>query len=197
MNRCFILVVSLAFWGATVKAAEEKAVELKVGDKAPEFSGVSDAGKPWKSKDRVGKKFVVVYFYPADMTGGCTAQACQYRDSLAKIEREDVEVVGVSGDSVENHQKFKKEYDLNFALLADEKGEIAKKFGVATMGGGKHNALFKDGNTVELVRGVTTMRWTFVIGLDGTILDKDERVDAAKDALRVLAVIEKHAPTKK
>src|SRR5207249_2692531 len=72
---------------------------VKVGDPAPKFKSTDDQGKEWKSGDVVGKKIVVVYFYPADLTGGCTKQACGFRDDLAKLTDLDVVVVGVSGDS--------------------------------------------------------------------------------------------------
>jgi len=98
----------LAITTAAVLAADEKKVDLNVGDEAPKFVSVGDDGKPWKSEDYVGKKIVVVYFYPADLTGGCTKQACGFRDGMKKLQKEGVEVVGVSGDSVENHKLFKK-----------------------------------------------------------------------------------------
>ena len=72
------------------------AAELKVGDNAPVFESVDDQGKPWKSVDHVGKKILVVYFYPADLTGGCTKQACAFRDDHEKLTAKGVEVVGVS-----------------------------------------------------------------------------------------------------
>ncbi|MAT70271.1 MAG: peroxiredoxin [Planctomycetaceae bacterium] len=175
--------------------AKPKEVVLEVGDAAPEFAGRTDEDKPWKSKDHVGKKILVVYFYPADMTGGCTAQACAYRDALAELKRDDVEVVGVSGDSVENHQHFKKAYDLNFTLLADPEGKIAKAFGVKTAPGGTIEREI-DKQIVALTRGTTAMRWTFVIGLDKKIAYKDTKVNAAKDSEKVLAVIEKIKPAK-
>ena len=176
-------------------AKKPKPVVLKIGDPAPEFAGQTDADKPWKSKDHVGKKILVVYFYPADMTGGCTAQACAYRDALAELQRDDVEVIGVSGDTVENHQHFKKEYDLNFTLLADPKGAIAKAFGVKLGEGGTIQRPI-DGEIVALTRGATADRWTFVIGLDKKIAYKDTKVNAAKDSEKVLAAIEKIKPAK-
>src|SRR5437762_10780768 len=77
---------------------------VKVGDKAPEFEAQDEQGKTWKSKDHVGKKIVVVYFYPADFTGGCTKQACGFRDDLGKLADKGVEVVGISGDTVKTHE---------------------------------------------------------------------------------------------
>src|SRR5438552_4001069 len=110
--------------------AEEKKVNLKVGNQAPKFESTDDQGKAWKSTDHVGKKIMVVYFYPADLTGGCTKQACGFRDDMAKLSSKNVEVVGVSGDAVKNHQIFKAVHKLPFTLLADETGAVAKKFGV-------------------------------------------------------------------
>src|SRR5437868_5926308 len=118
-----VLFVGLVAWLAGPSPAEEgKKVDLKVGDPAPTFEAKDDHGKTWKSSDHVGKKVVVIYFYPADLTGGCTKQACAFRDDMRQLAEQGVEVVGVSGDSVENHQIFKKVKNLNFTLLADEDG---------------------------------------------------------------------------
>lgn len=164
-------------------------VDLKVGDKAPEFSADDDTGKPWKSSDHAGKKFIVVYFYPADCTGGCTKQAQAYRDDMEALAKKDVVVVGVSGDTVENHQFFKRKEKLNFPLLADVKGEVAAKFGVpATMGDKEVKAAIGTEETI-LKRSVTTKRWTFVIGKDGKILYKNTEVKAPEDAKAVAAAI--------
>lgn len=181
---------------AATAAAQEKTKDappkaVKVGDKAPNFRGVDDAGKKWKSADHVGKKILVVYFYPADMTPGCTKEACNYRDAAAEFKDKDVEIIGVSGDSVENHQVFKRENDLNFTLLADPKGKVAKAFGVKTAPGGEYTFPQKaDGKPLTLKRDLTTMRWTFVIDLDGKVVHKDENVDAVKDTATVLKVVE-------
>src|SRR5436309_3086337 len=115
-----LTVGTLAIQG--VQAADDAKVDLKVGDKAPSFEATDDQGKPWKSSDHIGKGFLVVYFYPADLTSGCTKQACSFRDDMGKLEGKGVHVVGVSGDSVKNHELFKKVHKLNFALLADEDG---------------------------------------------------------------------------
>ncbi|HEV3256347.1 MAG TPA: peroxiredoxin [Gemmataceae bacterium] len=163
----------------------------KVGDKAPVFEAKDDHGKEWKSADHVGKRVLVVYFYPGDLTGGCTKQACGFRDDMHKLADKGVHVIGVSGDSVKNHQLFKKVHKLNFTLLADEDGEIAKKFGVPFSQGGKAKAKDAEGNDVDLTRGVTIQRWTFIIGKDGNIVYKDSHVSAANDSKKILEVIEK------
>ena len=157
--------------------------------------GTDDQGKPWKSTDHVGKKIVVVYFYPADLTGGCTKQACGFRDDMKKLTDKGVEVIGVSGDSAKNHQIFKAVHKLNFTLLADETGDVAKKFGVPVTPGKKSfKTKDENGNDVELVRGCTISRWTFVIDMQGKILLKNDTVKAADDSKSVLQTIEKAAP---
>jgi len=172
-------------------SAAEGEVNLSVGDPAPRFQAKDDQGNVWKSKDHVGKKILVVYFYPADMTGGCTAQACGYRDNFDKFAGKDVEIIGVSGDTVKNHQAFKKAHDLNFTLLADVKGNVAKKFGVPVTEGEKTVTKVIDDIEHLLTRNVTTRRWTFVIGKDGKIAYKDDQVQAQQDPEKLLAVVEK------
>jgi peroxiredoxin Q/BCP len=174
---------------ATLAAEEEKKVDLKLGDPAPQFTSVDDQGKPWKSADHVGEKILVVYFYPADLTPGCTRQACGFRDDMNRLKDEAVEVIGISGDSVANHQLFKKVHDLNFTLLADEKGQVADKFGVPYGEGGTITREF-DGQEHQLTRGVTIRRWTFVIDKDKKIALKDTEVDAANDSKRILQLVE-------
>ena len=171
--------------------AEEKKVNLKVGNQAPKFESTDDQGKAWKSTDHVGKKIMVVYFYPADLTGGCTKQACGFRDDMKKLTEKGVEVIGVSGDSAGNHQLFKKVHKLNLTLLADEDGSVAKKFGVPLKPGGVFKAKDLEGNDIELKRGVTAARWTFVIGPDGKIVFKNDKVNAAEDSQKILELIEK------
>ncbi|MCA9258963.1 MAG: peroxiredoxin [Planctomycetales bacterium] len=173
-------------------AEQARPIELKQGDLAPVFAAKTDQGKLWKSDEHVGKKYLVVYFYPADMTGGCTAQACSYRDALAKAPREDVEIVGVSGDSVDNHKHFKQVYELNFTLLADPDGKVAKAFGVKAGEGGELTREI-GGEEVLFARGVTANRWTFVIDLKGRIAYIDRRVDPRRDTENVLKVIDELA----
>jgi peroxiredoxin Q/BCP len=176
---------------ATLTAyAEDKKVELKVGDPAPVFEAKDDQGKTWKSSDVVGKKLLVVYFYPADMTGGCTKQACGFRDDMKKLEDKDVVVVGVSGDSVRNHQLFKKAENLNFTLLADEQGKVANAFGVPFKKGEASIVRPVDGKDETLTRGGTASRWTFLVDRDGKIALKNTEVKAAEDSKAILEKVE-------
>lgn len=182
------MAVVLALFGL---AAGGIMAQVNKGDKAPAFEGKDETGKAWKSADHVGKKVLVVYFYPADFTGGCTKQACAFRDDFAKLTDKGVEVIGVSGDTVETHAKFKKEHNLPFTLLADDKGEIAKKFGVNVTVAPKTAKVKIGGQDVEVERGATASRWTFVIGKDGTIVSKNEKVNAPEDSKQVLDLINK------
>src|SRR5262249_39394556 len=106
-TRFSVLLAATLLLGASVIRSGTP-VDLKVGDKAPAFQAQDDTGKLWKSADHVGKKIMVVYFYPADFTGGCTKEACAYRDDYGKLKEKGVDVVGVSGDAVHNHELFKK-----------------------------------------------------------------------------------------
>jgi peroxiredoxin Q/BCP len=180
------LLLALAFVGVGMNAARA----IDVGDKAPSFMATDDQGKPWDSADHIGKGVLVVYFYPADLTGGCTKQACGFRDDMQALSAKGVEVVGVSGDSVANHQLFKQVKNLNFTLLADEKGTIAKAFGVPTKPGGVFKFPGADGQKHTLKRGVTASRWTFVIDKQGKIALKETKVNAAEDAKAVAAAVE-------
>ncbi|XZE33970.1 sulfatase-like hydrolase/transferase [Pirellulaceae bacterium SH501] len=179
---------SPAVWGDFPKAGR-----LQVGDRAPTIQALDDAGKLWSSSQFLGKKDLVVYFYPGDLTGGCTKQACSYRDRMQDFQSAGIEVVGVSGDSVENHQKFKKAHNLNFTLLADTKGEIAEALGVPfTKEEKKVNTKVGD-ESYAIVRELTTKRWTFVIDREGKVIYKNEAVVATDDSQAVLEVLRKRS----
>jgi peroxiredoxin Q/BCP len=101
---------------------------VKEGGKAPEFDLESNEGGRVSLKSLKGKS-VVLYFYPRDMTPGCTREACAFRDAQAQMRKRGAVVLGVSPDSVESHRKFQAEYKLNFPLLADPDKAVAKKYG--------------------------------------------------------------------
>ena len=103
--------------------------ELKVGDKAPDFSPPDQDGKTVSLKSLKGKQ-MVLYFYPKDDTPGCTKEACGFRDSLKAIEKINTVVLGVSMDNAASHHKFIKKYSLPFPLLCDEDGTVSKAYGV-------------------------------------------------------------------
>jgi len=133
-------------------AAAVQAAAPKAGDAAPLFTGQDQDGKTVKLADLIGKKIVLLYFYPKDFTGGCTKEACGFRDRLGGLQKDNVEIIGVSFDSAESHQKFIAKYNLNFRLLADPDGTIVDAYGV------------KWGDR-KLARRVS-----FLIGLDGKIV---------------------------
>ena len=104
--------------------------EVKVGDVAPDFSLHDQSGKLVSLKDFVGKKSVVLYFYPKDFSRGCTAEACTFRDNYEAFKDAGADVIGVSSQSVESHDKFASLYKLPFILLSDEDGKVRKLYGV-------------------------------------------------------------------
>src|SRR5580658_3367286 len=143
-----VLAVVLSLSSITAQAATTP----KVGDTAPLIEGKNQDGKAWKLADDVGKKVVLLYFYPKDDTKGCTKEACGLRDRMGDLTKDNVEVIGVSFDSTESHQAFISKYTLNFPLLADTDGKIADTYGVRMTG--KNMA----------------RRVSFLIGLDGKIV---------------------------
>jgi len=180
----FVLAAAVVCSGAMSIAAG-----IEVGSRAPAFEALDDTGAMWRSADHVGKGILVVYFYPADMTGGCTKQACGFRDDIKPLADKSVTVVGVSGDSVRNHQLFKKAYGLPFALLADTDGKVADAFGVPVTRGEKVVTKEIDGKEENLVRNVTTKRWTFVIDAKGVVISKNTEVAAADDSKAILSLL--------
>ncbi|MFQ3549452.1 MAG: thioredoxin-dependent thiol peroxidase [Armatimonadota bacterium] len=103
---------------------------LNVGDKAPDFTLPTIGGKTISLSDYLGKKNVVLYFYPKDDTPGCTKEACSFRDFQAEFEEADSVILGVSIDSVKSHEKFAEKYNLHFPLLADEEKKVVSDYQV-------------------------------------------------------------------
>jgi peroxiredoxin Q/BCP len=124
----------------------------KAGQKAPLVQGQDQDGKTWKLADEIGKKVVLLYFYPKDDTPGCTKEACGFRDRIADLKKENVEVVGVSFDSADSHQKFISKFNLNFPLLVDTDGKIAAAYGT------------------KMADRHMSRRVSFLIGLNGKIV---------------------------
>lgn len=125
--------------------------KVGVGSKAPDFTLPSGTGEMVSLSDFLGKKPVVLYFYPKDDTPGCTKEACAFRDEYREFEKLDAEVIGISSDSVESHRSFAARHNLPFTLLSDEGGKARKLYGVP--------------NTLGLVPG----RVSYVIDKDGVI----------------------------
>ena len=104
-------------------------VLIEQGNKAPPFSVVTDGGGTVSLDDHKGKN-IVLYFYPKDMTPGCTAEAEDFRDAIGDFENANTVVIGVSKDSVRRHDNFKAKHDLPFTLISDERGRICEVYGV-------------------------------------------------------------------
>jgi thioredoxin-dependent peroxiredoxin len=177
------LVAALAF-----SPAQAQDVALRIGDRVPAFEAPAADGSTWRSADHVGNGLLVVYFYPAAMTGGCTAQACSFRDNRTQLNELGAEVVGISGDAVDGLAVFRRANRINFPLLSDSDGAIARSFGVPVREGGTFRGEV-DGEEVELRRGVTAARWTFIIAADGRVAYINRDVDAAGDGEAVLSVV--------
>jgi thioredoxin-dependent peroxiredoxin len=103
------------------------------GKKAPAFELFDADGKTVALKDLIGSNSLVLYFYPKDMTPGCTIEACSFRDNLAPLGKLGAKVVGISADSTDSHGKFIARHELNFPLLADPGNKVCKLYGVYQM----------------------------------------------------------------
>jgi peroxiredoxin Q/BCP len=146
---------------------------LKPGQKAPDFTAKDQDGKLVSLKDFKGKK-LVLYFYPKDMTSGCTAEACNLRDNYQLLKQKGYEILGVSTDSEESHRKFITKEKLPFRLLADTDKSVHQKYGTwveKSMYGRKY---------------MGTARVTFIIDENGIIEDIIEKVDTKNHAAQIV-----------
>ncbi len=149
---------------------------IEIGKKAPAFSALSDRGEKISLADFKGKK-VILYFYPRDLTPGCTTEACDFRDQMGRLKTLGVVVLGVSRDDVATHEKFRDKYELNFPLLADVDGKICEKYGVwqeKSMYGKKSMGI---------------VRSTFVIDEAGTIAHIFPKVQVKGHVDEIMAIL--------
>jgi peroxiredoxin Q/BCP len=151
--------LKLLFTSLFVSATSLFAALPKAGDSAPLFTGQDQDGREFKLADLIGKKIVLLYFYPKDFTGGCTKEACGLRDRMGELQTNNVAVVGVSHDSVDSHKKFADQYKLNFTLVADPDGKIIAAYDAKMP-------------VVSLSKRVS-----FLIGLDGKIVHVTEAMN--------------------
>jgi len=151
------------------------ATHLKVGDVAPNFTSIDQDGAEVSLSDFKGKK-VVLYFYPADNTPGCTNQACAFRDEKKSFDDRNMVILGVSPDSQKKHKNFVTKYDLPFPLIVDTDKKILNAYGV--WGDKKFMG--------RIVNGV--LRTTFVINEEGKIEHIIEKVVTKKAAEQVLSL---------
>ncbi len=149
-------------------------MELKVGDKIPNFTAKDTNGNDFNSQDLIGKKALVIYFYPKDNTPGCTTQACSFRDQYEDFKDLGAEVIGISSDSVASHQKFTQQFKLPFILLSDSDKGIRALFGVPS-------DLF----------GILPGRVTYVADKSGTIIMIFDSMKAKNHIPKALDAIKK------
>ncbi len=147
---------------------------IQEGDLAPDFTLPSDDGSSVTLSSLRGSR-VILYFYPKDDTSGCTAQACEYRDILPRIQEAGAVVLGVSPDPVSSHEKFRNKYDLNFPLLADEDHRVSEAYGVW-----KEKSMYG-----RKFWGIE--RSTFLIDEEGRVVRAWRKVKAKGDAEKVAA----------
>jgi peroxiredoxin Q/BCP len=159
-SRHFSCWVSVAVLVAALPLLAEPLAPPLAGQKAPLFSGRDQDGKCWKLSHHIGKRIVFLYFYAKDDTAACTTEACSLRDNMYELKQDGVDVVGVSFDSKDTHQKFIFKYNLDFPLLADTCGNIADAYGVR----------------VDVDRKMDR-RVSFLIGLDGKIIHVTDSPD--------------------
>jgi thioredoxin-dependent peroxiredoxin len=166
------------------KIQNEPSGWLQEGDKAPAFTLSADDGSKVKLSDLKGSP-VVLYFYPADDTPGCTREACAFRDRSAELKKLGAKVLGVSPDDVASHVKFKTKFKLNFPLLADPEHKVAEQFGA-----------WREKNMYGKKK-MGIVRSTFLIGADGIIhrVWKSVKVDG-HDAAVIKALQELTAQSK-
>ena len=150
---------------------------LKLNDKAPAFESLDQHGGVFSSTTLIGKKFVL-YFYPKDLTPGCTAQACNLRDNYAELQAQGIEIIGVSMDDANLHSRFISKYELPFTLLADTDRKVIETFGVW----GYKKFMGKEYDGIH--------RTTFVVNEAGTIIgiiDKPNTKDHTREILEIYA----------
>lgn len=148
---------------------------LETGMKAPNFSLPDQNGKTHSLSDYRGKK-VILYFYPKDMTSGCTSQACSFRDMYPQFLEKGAVILGVSKDSVESHKRFEESHGLPFTLLSDTELEVISSYDVLKAG--------KDGKPTK-----SLIRTTYLIDENGMIEKAFGAVKAKDNAAQMLDVL--------
>ncbi len=149
----------------------------KEGGKAPDFSAKNETGKTMGLEGMLGRK-VVLYFYPKDDTPGCVMEACSFRDNIRLLASKGVVILGMSPDSAESHNKFKKKYKLNFSLLSDVSKDICTKYGVLK----PKNFMGKEFVGVE--------RTTFIINEKGTVEKVFRDIDPADHVKEIIEFLD-------
>jgi len=132
MKHLFIIVASTFFLSTNLfsGAAMSQTTPIKVGDPVPTFALTDQNGKSFSVGDYIGKKILVIYFYPKDESSVCTKEACAFRDNYAQFTNQGALVIGINGGTVESHHSFEANHQLPFTLLSDPGNKVLKQFGV-------------------------------------------------------------------
>jgi len=152
---------------------------LRIGQKAPDFDVTSSSGQRLALSDFIGKKNVVLYFYPGDFTLVCTRETCGFRDSYAELASKDTEVIGVSVDSDESHQRFAKEHSVPFALVSDADKKLAQSYEAA---GFLSGLIGKTGRVTYVID-----KHGYIAGVFDSALRASTHVEGARDLIRKLS----------
>jgi len=159
------------------KSKEDMKTAIEVGSKVPSFSLKDQFGKTFDLDAVVGKKNLVIYFYPKDDTPGCTKEACAFRDQFEVFADKNTMIIGISGQSVESHLEFANKYKLNFTLLSDEGNNVRKLFGVPSS-----------------AMGVIPGRVTYVVNKEGKVVFMFDSLTKAEqhveEALRIIKTLD-------
>lgn len=166
---CFFLFISIFNFNVNSQGMKK----VSVGSTVPSFELKDQQGNLFQLDSVLGKKNLVIYFYPKDDTPGCTAQACAFRDQFEVFKEADAIIIGISEQSVESHLNFAKKYHLNFTLLSDEGNKVRKLFDVPT-------------NLFGLIAG----RVTYIVNKEGKVIfifnSQNQTKKHVTEALRIL-----------
>ena len=173
-GKAIVLALLLVLTSVSILGAQnnKKNKPVKVGDQVPSFILKDQTGNPVDIKSVIGKKKLVLYFYPKDDTPGCTKEACSFRDQYEVFNQENALVIGISGQSVESHKAFAEKYHLSFTLLSDEGNKVRNLFGVPTK------------------MGMIPGRVTYIVDLSGKVVyifnSLSESEKHVSEAIRIL-----------
>jgi len=174
--RMYLSIYVLLFSSFTFFNSNQNMNKVEVGSDVPQFTLADQNGSLLSISSVIGKKNLVIYFYPKDDTPGCTAEACYFRDEYEVFNEADAMIIGISGQSVESHKKFAEKYRLSFTLLSDEGDKVRKLFGVPV-------------NFMGLVPG----RVTYIVDKSGKVVDIFNSQSQAKrhvdEALKILKTL--------
>ncbi len=176
--RMYLSIYVLLFSCFTFFNSNPNMKKIEVGDLVPKFSLKDQNGNLFSLDSAVGKKNLVIYFYPKDDSPGCTKEACSFRDQFEIFNESDAMIIGISGQSVESHKNFAEKYRLSYTLLSDEGNKIRRLFGVST-------SFF----------GLLPGRVTYVINKEGKVVFMfNSQLQATKHVDEALEILKKLRP---